>query len=116
MLILVISNVPLSFDGNFYRVLVSTSNYICDTSLISDIVQVTIQQDNDGDGIPDVTDMDDDNDGIPDVDEGGDALDTDGDGIPNRFDLDSDNDGIYDLVESGQIDAANKIFCKCHSQ
>ncbi|WP_165929477.1 T9SS type A sorting domain-containing protein [Pseudocnuella soli] len=62
--------------------------------------------DNDGDGIPDTTDIDDDNDGITDVVEGG-SIDTDGDGIINAFDLDSDNDGIPDVVEAGGLDADN---------
>ncbi len=108
---LTITNIPLSFNGNFYRVQLSSNNFLCDVPLISDAIEVTVQQDNDGDGIPDVIDLDDDNDGIPDVDEdaGGVPVDVDGDGVPNSLDLDSDNDGIYDLVESGQIDAANNV-------
>ena len=38
------------------------------------------QDDADGDGIDDVTDLDDDNDGIYDTAEGDDTIDTDGDG------------------------------------
>ena len=108
---LVISNVPLSFDGNFYQVIVSTNNYACDTPITSDAVQITIQLDSDGDLIPDVTDLDDDNDGIPDVDEiaGGIAIDFDGDGIINSLDLDSDNDGIFDIVESGQLNGIDVL-------
>ncbi len=108
---LTINNVPLTFDGNFYRVLVSTNNYACDVPVISDAVQVTIQLDSDGDLIPDVTDLDDDNDGIPDLDEnaGGVAADFDGDGIINSLDLDSDNDGIYDIVESGQLNGIDVL-------
>ncbi|MFK5889509.1 MAG: T9SS type A sorting domain-containing protein [Flavobacteriaceae bacterium] len=57
--------------------------------------------DNDGDGIPDFTDIDDDNDGILDTVEDSPAnVDTDGDGIKNSFDLDADNDGIPDNVEA----------------
>ncbi len=58
--------------------------------------------DNDGDGIPDGTDIDDDNDGILDTVEG--TGDADGDGIPNNEDLDSDNDGIPDIIEAGGND------------
>ena len=60
--------------------------------------------DTDGDGIFDNIDVDDDNDGIPDDVEmafarnGG---DTDGDGIPDVRDLDSDDDGIVDSIEAG---------------
>jgi len=55
--------------------------------------------DNDGDGVPDVTDLDDDNDGILDTVEDA-AADGDTDGIKNSFDLDSDNDGIPDNIEA----------------
>ena len=107
---LTINNVPLSFNGNYYRVVVSTNNYACDVPVTSNAVQITVQADNDGDGIDDVTDLDDDNDGIPDTDEdAGVSNDVDGDGIINSFDLDSDNDGIYDLVESGQINPGNNV-------
>ncbi len=81
---------------------------VCNTAVtpnvcITQTVTITVQADNDGDGIPDVTDLDDDNDGIPDtVENGGNPnLDTDGDGIPDHLDLDSDGDGITDLEESG---------------
>jgi len=108
---LTINNVPLSFDGNFYRVLVSTNNFACDVLVTSDAVQITIQLDSDGDLIADVLDLDDDNDGIPDIDEnaGGIAADFDGDGIINSIDLDSDNDGIFDLVESGQLNGVDVL-------
>ena len=86
--------------------------------------------DNDGDGIDDVTDLDDDNDGILDneesngadplIDSDGDNipnyqdsdfctlnsfgicanLDPDNDGTPNHFDTDSDNDGCNDANEA----------------
>ena len=58
--------------------------------------------DNDGDGVPDGTDVDDDNDGILDTAEG--TGDADNDGIPNNEDLDSDNDGIPDIIEAGGTD------------
>ncbi len=58
--------------------------------------------DADGDGVPNTTDLDDDNDGIPDTVEG--ITDSDGDGIPNSLDRDSDNDGIPDAVEAGGED------------
>ncbi len=66
-------------------------------------ITLNIQEDFDGDGIPDVTDPDDDNDGISDVIESANSDDLDGDGIPNFRDLDSDNDGITDS-EEGVID------------
>lgn len=67
-------------------------------------ITLNIQEDFDGDGMPDVTDPDDDGDGISDLEEG--TTDTDGDGIPNLRDLDSDGDGISDSVE-GTIDTDN---------
>jgi uncharacterized repeat protein (TIGR01451 family) len=57
--------------------------------------------DSDGDGIPDYQDTDSDNDGIPDSVEG--EVDTDGDGVPDYLDEDSDDDGIPDAVE-GTVD------------
>ena len=62
-------------------------------------VSITVDTDNDGDGISDTNDVDDDNDGIPDLIET--RVDTDSDGIPNHLDLDSDNDGLLDLIEAG---------------
>ena len=62
-------------------------------------------QDQDGDLIPDVTDLDDDNDGILDSNEG--LIDIDGDFVINTLDLDSDGDGIFDLVEFGLPDVDN---------
>ena len=54
----------------------------------------------DGDGMPDHTDVDSDNDGIPDaVEAANGAVDSDGDGQADHLDLDSDNDGIPDAVE-----------------
>ncbi|WP_045859381.1 invasin domain 3-containing protein [Teredinibacter purpureus] len=60
-------------------------------------VTLTILEDLDEDGTPDITDTDDDGDGIPNLTEGSD--DTDGDGTPNSRDTDSDNDGIADSIE-----------------
>lgn len=67
---------------------------------ITDVTDVQVSIDSDGDGVGNTFDLDDDNDGIPDSIE---LLhgDTDNDGIANVFDLDSDNDGIYDLQEAG---------------
>ena len=63
-----------------------------------------IQNDFDGDGIPDSTDTDDDNDGVPDTSDlfplnPTESADTDGDGIGNNADLDDDNDGMSDADE-----------------
>ncbi len=52
---------------------------------------LTILGDNDGDGIPDITDPDDDNDGVPDVD--------DNSYLPNPDQEDSNNNGIGDVQE-----------------
>jgi len=59
-----------------------------------------IEQDSDGDEIPDTEDPDNDNDGIPDTVEGL-TLDTDSDGFLNYLDVDSDADGIPDYAEAG---------------
>ena len=59
-------------------------------------------EDTDGDGTIDALDDDSDGDGIPDSEEAGDsdpytvAADTDGDGVPDFRDLDSDDDGVDD--------------------
>ncbi len=68
-------------------------------------ISITILEDFDGDGIPDINDPDDDNDGISDAVEGT-TLDSDDDGIPNFRDTDSDGDGISDEDE-GVIDTDN---------
>ncbi len=54
----------------------------------------------DGDSRPDSVDTDDDGDGLPDVTEGNALVDTDGDGRPDSRDIDSDGDGIVDNVEA----------------
>ena len=66
-----------------------------------------IEDDSDGDGIPDSADDDDDNNGIPDAQE-----DTDGDGIPNSLDDDDDGDGILDgdEIDSGIVCVGLRCF------
>ncbi len=59
---------------------------------------ITVQEDTDLDGIPNVSDLDLDGDGIPNATEG--TADPDADGIPNQVDLDSDGDGIPDTIEA----------------
>ena len=54
--------------------------------------------DDDDDGVPSTLDNDQDADGIADVTEG--AGDTDGDGIADYLDRDSDNDGLSDAFET----------------
>jgi len=105
--ILTISGTPISFNGNMYRVILSSPAYACDGNVTSDPATLTIVNDFDGDGIPDEDDLDDDNDGIPDSIEG--TGDLDGDGIPNHHDLDADGDGVYDTNEAGfaDLDANN---------
>jgi large repetitive protein len=56
------------------------------------------QDDPDGDGVPNSLDDDSDGDGLLDVDET--AADPDGDGVPSYLDDDSDGDGITDEVET----------------
>jgi hypothetical protein len=61
--------------------------------------------DTDGDGLIDSIDTDDDGDGVPDVSDAFpdwflESLDTDHDGIANTQDLDDDNDGIDDADDS----------------
>ena len=68
----------------------------------------SIQQDYDGDGIPDSIDLDDDNDGILDTVEG--TADPDNDGKTNKFDDDSDGDGCSDVREAGYPDANNDNY------
>ena len=97
-----------------YTITVSTAGGFSDTATI----QLVVQEDTDGDSIPDVLDNDDDGDGVLDineeidcelvadcdgdgVDDGEDAFptdetedtDSDGDGIGNNADDDNDNDG-----------------------
>ena len=92
-----------------------------ETSVGSDPLDpMSVPGDNDGDGIPDITDPDDDNDGITDVDEataGTNPLeaDTDEDGENDNLEvgadpanpLDTDMDGIPDALESEIIDTDN---------
>ena len=97
-----------------YTITVSTAGGFSDTATI----QLVVQEDTDGDSIPDALDNDDDGDGVLDIDEeidcelvadcdsdgvddGEDAFptddtedtDSDGDGIGNNADNDNDNDG-----------------------
>lgn len=79
---------------------VDTFSYQISNGLgITDIAEITVAIDNDGDGVGNIDDMDDDNDGIPDSIESLNG-DTDGDGINDDLDLDSDGDGVYDLDEA----------------
>ncbi len=92
---LTITGVNSTMEGYKYRVLITQSDNAC-ASVISNVVNLTI--DSDRDGVPDSIDLDDDNDGILDTVEG--TADFDRDGIPNYLDVDSDNDGIVDAIES----------------
>ncbi|WP_412468438.1 Calx-beta domain-containing protein [Pedobacter sp. KLB.chiD] len=92
---LTITGVNSTMEGYKYRVLITQSDNAC-ASVISNVVNLTI--DSDRDGVPDSVDLDDDNDGILDTVEG--TGDFDRDGIPNDLDVDSDNDGIVDAIES----------------
>ncbi|MCB9854714.1 MAG: hypothetical protein H6818_03430 [Phycisphaerales bacterium] len=62
---------------------------VCIDVLIAILMQEH-PEDNDGDGIPNISDDDIDGDGIPN----GYDLDVDGDGIPNSYDDDIDGDGV----------------------
>ncbi len=75
----------------------------CDTALI--VIHI-IPADLNENGIPDILEQDSDGDGIPDYIEAGTLdicnepfRDTDGDGVPDYLDLDSDGDGIPDSEE-----------------
>uniref|UniRef100_UPI002612C856 gliding motility-associated C-terminal domain-containing protein n=1 Tax=uncultured Tenacibaculum sp. TaxID=174713 RepID=UPI002612C856 len=83
---------------------VTVEYQVCNTTVTPNICEtatviITVQGDNDGDGIIDSIDIDDDNDGILDTEEGDGTVDTDGDGIPDSMDTDSDNDGVLDVIE-----------------
>ncbi len=80
-----------------------TINYtVCNTAAFPQVcrtntVTITVLDDSDNDGIPDVTDLDDDNDGIPDTYEAGGNnpnADTDNDGVPAYLDEDDTNNTI----------------------
>ena len=62
---LLVNNVSIAEDGNFYRVLVTNGSYVC-FATTSTIAILTIATDFDGDGVTDRDDLDDDNDGILD--------------------------------------------------
>ena len=100
-------------SGNFLDGLELTANQ---PDFDADGVPNYLDQDSDGDGIPDSVetaadvdgdgkpnflDLDSDADGIPDAFEG--TIDTDGDGLANFRDKDSDADAIPDIVE-GTVD------------
>lgn len=95
----VAANTPSGLYTLQYQICDVLSPMICDTATVI----ISVDGDNDGDGISDSVDLDDDNDGIPDLveEDGIVGRDTDGDGIPDIYDLDSDGDGIYDVHESG---------------
>ncbi|UMB59997.1 Ig-like domain-containing protein [Lutibacter sp. A80] len=97
----------------------AVSPEVCDTATVT----ITVQEDTDGDGIPDVTDPDDDNDGDPDVSDpapldpceynsasqntaNADAAwladDCDGDGVPNGEEVDNGTDP-NDPCEGGNV-------------
>ena len=68
--------------------------------LINVLFHFIVDDDDDGDGIPDHMEKDTDGDGIPDhLDD-----DDDGDGIPDHLDKDDDGDGIPDDQEDSDGD------------
>ncbi len=123
---LTLADVPATYDGYLYQVIISDLTYVC-TTVTSANALLTIGNDADGDTIPDTVDLDDDNDGIPDLveangnDPDGDA---DGDGIPNYQDTtdgggvgdgstteytDSNLDGIPDVYDTDSDGVANHL-------
>ena len=102
---LTINPVTTAMNGYQFRAVMRTPSYLCGSDVTTSSAQLVANNDFDGDGIDDDTDLDDDNDGITDALEGGETADLDGDGIPNRLDLDSDNDGCNDIKEAGYDDA-----------
>jgi len=104
---LTLTGVPASYDGYMYRVVLTSPAFACDANWVSAPAVLTILPDNDGDGVPDITDIDDDNDGIPDaIESGGNEPDgdADGDGIPNWQDV-SDGGGAGDGSPTDYVDA-----------
>ena len=70
-------------------------------------VTVSVDGDNDNDGIGDSIDTDDDNDGVPDTEDDFPldpnlSHDSDGDGQDDAVDSDDDNDGLFDWEEAAQ--------------
>ncbi|PIZ74276.1 hypothetical protein COY07_00920 [Candidatus Peregrinibacteria bacterium CG_4_10_14_0_2_um_filter_43_11] len=75
---------------------------------------IYVDQDNDSDGIPNLTDPDDDNDGTPDTQDAfpfnpNESLDTDHDGIGNNEDTDDDNDGVSDIEDVFPLDSGESV-------
>ena len=102
-------------NGYQYKLIVSTPAYACGENDTSQVSIISVNNDNDEDGIPNNIDIDDDNDGIVDTLEVIDSEnddDFDNDGIPNHFDLDSDGDGCFDVLEGGFPDPdGDGILC-----
>ena len=101
--ILTLTMVPGSYNGNLYRVVLSSPAFACDTNVISAPALLTVYADFDGDGVGDPIDLDDDNDGITDLVEhnGNDPLaDVDGDGVPAYLD---DNDNNISLGDANGV-------------
>ena len=112
---LTINAAPMSMNGYQYKLIVSTPAYACGENDTSQVSIISVNNDNDEDGIPNNIDIDDDNDGIVDTLEVIDSEnddDFDNDGIPNHFDLDSDGDGCFDVLEGGFPDPdGDGILC-----
>ena len=123
-----LSNIPESFDGYDYQLIITSTANVCGATTTSSNLVALLDSDNDG--VADINDIDDDNDGVLDtvesggVDPSADAdndgvpnyqdanfctlngfgictnLDPDNDGVPNHLDLDADGDGIPDNNEA----------------
>ena len=100
--VLTVTNPPLNFTGNLYRLSLNNASFECDIDVYSNNGLLTVKADTDADGVADENDIDDDNDGILDAIEG--SGDFDQDGIINSLDLDSDADGCPDVQEAGLPD------------
>ena len=81
---LTVSNLLVAQNGNKYRSLLSTEGFKCGVDATTCAATLTVDPDNDLDGVKDAVDLDDDNDGILDTEEG--DTDFDGDLIKNSFD------------------------------
>ncbi len=79
---------PETHDANANRIPDSMENHVVIPGVLGYEVFPAIENDADGDGIPNFLD--------PDFHS---EVDTDGDGIPNDADLDDDNDGIPDYAD-----------------
>ncbi len=98
----ILSGTPTNAQAGIYsvEVVVNDGNGGTDNQIFT----LTVNNDTDGDGTPDITDTDDDGDGTPDASDDfpldpSEDTDTDNDTIGNNADIDDDGDGWLDTIE-----------------